>query len=147
MKLLVLHGPSLSALGTREPSVYGTQTLADVDAVIRQRARALSVEVDIAQSNHEGVLIDRILAAPADGFAGILLNAAAYAHTSLAIADAVRAIVLPVVEVHLTNTAAREWVRQEALVGAACAGRVEGFGAQGYVLGLEGLVDRLRSAP
>ncbi len=139
----VLHGPSLGLLGAREPTVYGTTPLADIDAAVAARAKALGLEVRSLQSNHEGALVDAVLEARAA--AGVVLNAAAYAHTSLALADAVRAIApVPVIEVHLTNTAARG--RLDAPVGAACAGRIEGLGPQGYVLALEA-IDRLRGRP
>lgn len=146
-RILVLHGPSLSRLGRREPRVYGSASLDDVDAAIVEAAAGLGVETTCRQSNHEGVLIDALLAADDDGYAGILLNAGAWAHTSLALADAVRAIApLPVVEVHLTNTAARDAARQIAVVGSACRARVEGFGADSYVIALHGLVRLLTSA-
>jgi 3-dehydroquinate dehydratase-2 len=137
VKLLVLHGPSLSALGTREPHLYGTATLRDIDKAIVAHAKARGAKATCVQTNHEGVLIDHVLAPRADG---VLLNAGAYAHTSLALADAVRACAVPVVEVHLTNTAAREAVRQQALVGAACVGRIEGFGPSSYLLGVDALL-------
>ena len=127
-------------LGTREPHVYGTVTLAAVDEALARAAGERGLAVRCDQTNHEGALIDAIL--DARGAVGIILNAGAYAHTSLAIADAVRAIApVPVVEVHLTNTVARG--RLEAVVGAACVGRIEGFGAHGYVLALEA-IDRIR---
>jgi 3-dehydroquinate dehydratase-2 len=143
-RVLVLHGPSLGRLGRREPTVYGTQSLGDVDAALVAAGLKLGVEVVCRQSNHEGLLIDHLLAADDDGFGGVLLNAGAYAHSSLAIADAVRAIApLPVIEVHLSNTAAREPARHPAVVGAACRARVEGFGAGSYVVALRGLFDLL----
>lgn len=147
MKLLVLHGPSLSLLGRREPDVYGTRTLADVDASIRAEAAAAGLEVRIVQSNHEGALVDELVACATDGTAGVILNAAAYAHSSLAIADAIRAIApVPVVEVHLSNTAARDEARHRALVGAACVARLEGFGADGYAMAVRALARRLAGA-
>jgi 3-dehydroquinate dehydratase-2 len=144
---VVLHGPSLRALGRREPHVYGTATLADVDRAIREEATTLGVDVRIEESAHEGALIDWLLAlldAPSTG--GVVLNAGAYAHTSLAIADAIRAIhPIPVVEVHLTNTCARDPARHATPVGSACVARIEGFGPDGYVLALRGLVARARA--
>lgn len=140
-RVLVLHGASLGRLGRREPDLYGTTTLAEIDRGLRHEGRRLRLKVRCRQSNHEGVLIDELLAAGDDGTAGVLLNAAAWAHTSLALADAVRAIApLPVVEVHLTNTAARE---RPALVGAACRGRVEGFGEASYLAALWALSEVL----
>ncbi|MBM4280779.1 MAG: type II 3-dehydroquinate dehydratase [Deltaproteobacteria bacterium] len=143
-RVLVLHGPSLSHLGRREPSLYGTASLADVDDAVIAAGADCGVVVVCRQSNHEGTLIDWLLGAEGEGFGGVLLNAGAYAHTSLALADAVRSIApLPVVEVHLTNTAARDAERQRALVGAACRARVEGFGAASYVVALRGLAGLL----
>ena len=138
--VVVLHGPNLAALGWREPAVYGTMTLAEVDAAIVEAAGELGLAVRIDQSNHEGALVDAVL--DARGAFGVVLNAGAYAHTSLALADAVRAIApVPVVEVHLTNTAARadDPLRARSVVGAACRGRIEGFGANSYVLALHAL--------
>jgi 3-dehydroquinate dehydratase II len=142
--ILVLHGPSLSALGTREPAVYGHTTLAQIDERLAAEAASLGARTRSLQSNHEGVLIDAILAAPGAGVAGILINPAAYTHTSLAIADALRAAALPSVEVHLTQTAAREPIRRRSLVAPACAGTVAGFGPASYLLGLRGLLELLR---
>jgi 3-dehydroquinate dehydratase-2 len=139
-RVLVLHGPNLSRLGRRQPDIYGRQTLADVDAQLRAFATQIGLVIECRQSNHEGVLVDALLSADDDGFAGVLLNAGAYAHTSLAVADAVVAIApLPVIEVHLSNTAGREPERQRAVVGGVCRGRVEGFGADSYVVALLGL--------
>ncbi len=138
---MVLHGPNLSRLGRREPGIYGSKSLADVDAALVALGLSLGVEVTTSQSNHEGVLLDALLRADDDGCCGVLLNAGALAHTSLALADGVRAMApLPVIEVHLTNTAARDAARQVALVGAACRARVEGFGVESYLLGLRGLL-------
>lgn len=146
MKVLVLHGPNLNLLGRREPQLYGTKTLDEIDAELRRLARELGVSVSCKQSNHEGELIDRLHraldAGGQDHVQGVLLNAGAYAHTSLAIADAVRAIApLPVVEVHLTNTASRGPERAASLVGAACVARVEGFGWRSYAVALRALVE------
>lgn len=141
----VLHGPNLGHLGRREPERYGRESLAELDARIRRHGADLGVEVECRQSNHEGDLIDWLLE---EGVDGVLLNAGALAHTSLAVADAVRAIApVPVIEVHLTNTVGREAIRRAAVVGAACAARVEGFGGDSYLVGLEGLVRLLRTAP
>ncbi len=138
--MLVLHGPNLARLGRREPALYGTTSLADVDSAVVALGASLGFAVTSLQSNHEGALIDALGVAADDGTAGILLNAGALAHTSLALADAVRSIApLPVVEVHLTNTVGRDAARHPAVVGAACVARVEGFGAVSYLLGLRGL--------
>ncbi len=139
--LLVLHGANLSHLGRREPALYGTATLADLDARMVSHAASLGVRAVARQSNHEGDLIDWLLAAADEGFAGVVVNAGAWAHSSLAIADAVRSIApLPVVEVHLSNTVARDDARHVAVVGAACRGRIEGFGPGSYLLAIEALV-------
>lgn len=142
MRFLVLHGPNLNLLGRREPALYGTATLDEIDAELRALAAELGVSVSCKQSNHEGDLIDRLHQALDDETAGVVLNAGAYAHTSLALADAIRAIApLPVVEVHLTNTGGRGAERAISLVGAACLGRVEGFGKRSYTVGLRALFD------
>jgi 3-dehydroquinate dehydratase-2 len=144
LRIVVLHGPNLHRLGKREPHLYGMATLADVDAAVARAGAELGLTVNCFQSNHEGALIDALGTGADDGVAGFLLNAGAFAHTSLALADAVRSIApVPVVEVHLTNTVARE---RDAVVGAACAGRVEGFGLDSYLLGLRGLCALLTKA-
>jgi 3-dehydroquinate dehydratase-2 len=139
-RILCISGPNLQLLGTREPKVYGPETLAEIHARLQERGRELGSEVDARQSNHEGTLLDWIGGAPADGFAGLLLNPGAYTHTSIAIYDALRAVSLPCVEVHLSNPDAREPFRRRSWVARACIGRVAGFGAESYVLALEGLV-------
>jgi 3-dehydroquinate dehydratase-2 len=143
MRILVLSGPSLDLLGVREPSLYGTATLDDVHRALDERARVEGVEVVCRQSNHEGELVTAIGHAKHDGFDGIVLNAAAYSHTSIALLDAIRASGVPTVEVHLTNPDARESFRRRSRIAAACVGRVAGFGARSYELGLLGLLDRL----
>lgn len=150
LRILVLHGPNLNWLGRREPEVYGDQTLDDIHQKLDAAGQSLGIRLQMYQSNHEGALIDRLQAAvtePGELADGILLNPGALAHYSLALADAVRSIrPIPVVEIHLSNTAAREEYRTRALVGAACMARVEGWGAASYLLGLHGLVTHLRSA-
>jgi 3-dehydroquinate dehydratase-2 len=142
VRVLVLHGPNLGHLGRREPHRYGTETLAELDARIVAHGTALGFDIECRQTNHEGVLIDWLLAGTADA---VVMNAGALAHTSLALADAVRCIApTPVIEVHLTNTVARDEVRHTAIVGAACRARLEGFGGDGYLLALDGLVRLLR---
>ncbi len=140
MKIVVLHGPNLNLLGSREPALYGRQTLAEVDALLAERARELGVELEARQSNSEGELVTWLQAAQEDA-AGIIINPGGYSHTSVAIRDAIAAIGVPTVEVHLTNPAAREWFRQTDLVAGACRGTVAGFGAVGYVMALERLVE------
>jgi 3-dehydroquinate dehydratase-2 len=144
VRILVLHGPNLDLLGTREPAVYGTATLADVDAGLRARAEALGVQLEIVQSPHEGELVAAVHAAARAGVAGAVVNAAAYTHTSVALRDALLAVALPFVEVHLSNVAAREAFRRESLLADVAIGVVHGFGADSYRLGLDGLVARLR---
>jgi 3-dehydroquinate dehydratase-2 len=137
--ILVLSGPNLQLLGTREPEIYGTETLAQIHARIRTRGKELGAKVESRQSNHEGQLCDWIGAARGK-FDGLLLNAAAYTHTSLALFDALKAVALPCVEVHLSNPEAREAYRHASRVAPACVAKVSGFGADSYLLALEGLL-------
>ncbi len=145
MKVLVLHGPNLNLLGRREPEVYGRKTLAEIDRELTEVAGELGVELRIVQSNHEGELVDEIQKAGQD-CAGILINPAAYTHTSVALRDALAAVGLPAVEVHLSNIYAREEFRRESLVAPVVSGRICGFGADGYLWGLRALVKMLREA-
>jgi len=142
-RVLVLSGPNLQLLGTREPEIYGTATLADVHRRVIARGKELGVAVTCAQSNHEGVLLDRIGAARGK-FDGLLLNAGALTHTSLALFDALKAVAIPCVEVHLSNPEAREAYRHASRVAGACVGKVSGFGGDSYALALEGLVRYLQ---
>lgn len=142
-RVLVLHGPSLSHLGTREPALYGRTTLAEVDASLARLAGELGARVECRQTNHEGALVDWILAAPGEGFTGLLINPAAYTHVSLAIRDALASVDLPAVEVHLTNLHRREPLRRRSRTAAACVGTVSGFGPASYTLGLRALIDYL----
>lgn len=143
IRLLVLHGPNLNLLGQREPDVYGTQTLADINADLASLAEELGVGIDTFQSNHEGDLIDRLHTAGKVGFAGILINPGGLTHTSVALRDAIAAIDLPVIEVHLSNIHAREPFRHHSYVAGVVAGQVSGFGAASYQLALRGLAARL----
>jgi 3-dehydroquinate dehydratase-2 len=146
VRVLVLSGPNLQLLGTREPEIYGKETLADIHARIVARAADLGVTVDTFQSNHEGALLDRI--GEARGvYDGILLNGAALTHTSLALFDALKAVGVPCVEVHLSNPEAREAYRHESKIAGACVGKVSGFGGDSYLLALEGLVGWLAKHP
>jgi 3-dehydroquinate dehydratase-2 len=144
VKVLVLHGPNLNLLGTREPEIYGTTTLREIDADLARRGEDLGVAVDALQSNAEGALVDAIQRAQGSAD-GIIINPAAYSHTSIAIRDALMAVGLPAVEVHLSNPAAREEFRHVDLVAGACQGVVAGFGRDGYLIALEQLVAGLRS--
>ena len=140
MKVLVLHGPNLNLLGTREPEVYGDLTLEQINVFINQRANDLGIEVVTAQSNIEGELVSLIQ--DAAGWAdAILINPGGYSHTSVAIRDAIAAVDVPTVEVHLSNPAAREEFRHIDVVAGACVGVVSGFGWRSYLLGLEALAE------
>jgi 3-dehydroquinate dehydratase-2 len=143
MRVLVLHGPNLNLLGSRQPEIYGTATLTEIDATIASRGTELGVEVHSEQSNSEGALVDAIQGAR-ESADGILINPAGYSHTSVAIRDALLAVALPAVEVHLSNPSAREEFRHVDLVAGACLGVVAGFGPAGYLLALERLVVHLR---
>lgn len=133
----VLNGPSLNLLGTREPEIYGTDTLDDIAGQLEDRARDLDIEIDMRQSNHEGHLVDWLHEAQARGAKAVLLNAGAYTHTSIALHDAIKAIATPVIEVHLSNPHAREPFRHVSLVGHVARGTIAGFGALSYLLALE----------
>jgi 3-dehydroquinate dehydratase-2 len=143
-RILCISGPNLQLLGSREPAVYGRETLAEIHARLETCARLLGVGVDARQTNHEGTIVDWIGSAPGDGFAGLLLNPGAYTHTSIAILDALRAVALPCIEVHLSNPDAREPARRRSYIARACVARVAGFGADSYELALDGLVRVLR---
>jgi 3-dehydroquinate dehydratase-2 len=139
-RILCISGPNLQLLGTREPKVYGRTTLAEIHARLERRAAALGVEIEVRQSNHEGTIVDWIGESRATGIHGLIINPGAYTHTSIALLDAVTAVALPCVEVHLSNPDAREPFRHQSHVARACVGRVAGFGADSYELALEGLV-------
>lgn len=136
--VLVLNGPNLNLLGTRQPEVYGDTTLADIEMRCRVHASELSLNLSFAQSNHEGVLIDALHAARGV-HAGVILNAGAFSHTSIALMDAIRSIELPVIEVHLSNIHAREAFRHKSLIAPVALGQIAGFGADGYLLALTAL--------
>jgi 3-dehydroquinate dehydratase II len=140
MKVLYLNGPNLNLLGQREPDVYGHETLADIEAKVRERASNLGVEVDFRQSNLEGELVDWIQQAKGKSDV-IILNAAAYTHTSIALRDAIAAVGIPTIEIHLSNIHAREKFRQKSLIAPVCLGQITGFGKKSYLLALEAAVD------
>ena len=142
MKILILHGPNLNLLGTREPEVYGSMTLNDINNKLVELGRELGAEIKCLQSNHEGALIDALHDARiwADG---VVFNPGAYTHTSIALRDAISAIQIPVVEVHLSNVYAREEFRHVSMISAVCRGKVVGFGWRSYTLGLRALMEIL----
>jgi len=140
MKVLFLNGPNLNLLGQREPDVYGHATLADIEAKVRERAKTLGVEVDFRQSNLEGELVGWIQQAKGKHDV-IVLNAAAYTHTSIALRDAIAAVGVPTIEIHLSNIHAREKFRHKSLIAPVCWGQISGFGEKSYLLALEASVD------
>lgn len=144
MRIDVLNGPNLNLLGQREPEIYGRATLADIEAAVRGEAATLGVAIEWFQTNHEGAFIDRVQRLKGDAD-GAIVNAGAFTHTSLAIRDALLAVQVPFVEVHLSNLFAREPERRHSRFADLAVGLVTGFGAEGYVLGLRGLVRHLRA--
>ncbi|WP_370401398.1 type II 3-dehydroquinate dehydratase [Sulfitobacter sp. JB4-11] len=140
--VLILNGPNLNLLGTRQPEVYGATTLADIEALCTDAAQRLGLSVAFAQSNHEGVLVDHIHAAKGTHDA-IILNAGAYTHTSIALMDAVTSVDLPMVEVHLSNIHAREGFRHTSHIARVAIGQICGFGPKGYLMALDALAERL----
>ena len=141
--VVVLSGPNLQLLGSREPDIYGSLTLAQIHERLEAIAREHGARIECRQSNHEGTLVDWLGNARAEGFDGVIINPGAYTHTSIAIHDAVRAVALPAVEVHLSNPAAREPFRHRSVVAGACLGSVSGFGPNSYCVALRALFDHL----
>lgn len=141
MKFMVINGPNLNLLGRREPGIYGTGTYKELVAMLETHAKLLGIEFTCRQSNHEGDLVDWIQEA-GDGYDGIVINPAAYTHTSVALLDAVKAVGLPTVEVHISDVALREPFRQVSYVGAACVATIKGRGFQGYLDAMDLLVQR-----
>jgi 3-dehydroquinate dehydratase-2 len=142
VRIAVLNGPNLNLLGTREPAIYGTRTLSDIETRLRDVAKELSVDVEFSQDNSEGAMIDRVQALRGRA-QGAIVNAGAYSHTSLALRDAFAAVGVPFVEVHLTNIFAREPERRHSMLASAAVGVLCGFGPIGYELAMRGLVDKL----
>lgn len=144
MKISVLNGPNLQLLGRRKVEVYGRVTLDTIEARLREVAQELGIEISFFQSNHEGDLVDAVAQAAADGCAGIVMNPAAYTHTSIAIRDAIEGVRLPVIEIHLSNIHAREGFRHESMTAPVCIGQIAGLGADGYEWALRALVNYIQ---
>ncbi|MBM3834854.1 MAG: type II 3-dehydroquinate dehydratase [Verrucomicrobia bacterium] len=140
MKILFLNGPNLNLLGQREPGIYGSATLADIEKKVRDRAKKLKVEIEFRQSNWEGELVDWIQQAR-EGFDVVVLNAGAYTHTSIALRDAISATKVPTIEVHLSNVHAREEFRHKSFIAPVCVGQICGFGPNSYIVALEAAVN------
>lgn len=143
MKILLLNGPNLQLLGMREPGIYGNVTLADIEQEVISLGQELNCSVSVFQSNCEGELVSRIGAARSEGFDGIIINAGAYTHTSIALRDAISGVALPAIEVHLSNVASREEFRHHSYIAPVCAGVIAGFGKDSYLLALRALVSRI----
>jgi 3-dehydroquinate dehydratase II len=143
-KIIVIHGPNLNLLGKREEAIYGKASLENINKSLEEKAKILGVGIEFFQSNHEGEIVQKIQDAKGLGFNAVLINPAAYTHTSVAIRDAVTAIDIPVVEVHISNIYAREEFRHKSLIAPAVSGQISGFGVNSYILGLEAAVGLIR---
>jgi 3-dehydroquinate dehydratase II len=143
-KILVIHGPNLNLLGKREETVYGKASLEDINKSLEEKAKILGVGIEFFQSNHEGEIVQKIQDAKGLGLGAIVINPAAYTHTSVAIRDAVSAVDIPVVEVHISNIYAREEFRHKSLIAPAVSGQISGFGVNSYILGLEAAAGLIR---
>ncbi|MEK7275077.1 MAG: type II 3-dehydroquinate dehydratase [Candidatus Desantisbacteria bacterium] len=150
MRILVIHGPNLNLLGTREPGIYGSVTMEEIDNSLKETGQVLGVEVECFQSNHEGAIIDKISQAKGStpdksstGFDAIIINPGAYTHTSIAIADAIAGVNIPTIEVHISNIHKREEFRQKSFIATVAVGQITGFGKNSYLLGLRAAVDML----
>lgn len=144
MKILILHGPNLNLLGTREPEVYGRKTLEEINQELAELGVELGAEVIFFQSNHEGELLDRIHEAHRQKVSGIIINPGAFTHTSIALRDAISGVAIPTVEVHLSNVHARESFRQHSFIAPVAIGQICGFGSEGYRMALGGLITQLK---
>ncbi len=143
--ILVLHGPNLNLLGLREPGIYGSETLDNINGLLEQEAESLGVKISVLQSNHEGVLVDAIHSA-SEQHQGIVINAGAYTHTSVAIRDAISGVNVPTVEVHLSNIYRREEFRHHSFIAPVAIGQISGFGSESYILGLKAIVNYLQKS-
>ena len=141
MKILVINGPNMQLLGKREPTIYGTQTLADLEKILGDLADSKGIEVELFQSNHEGEIVDKLGNTDSNA---VIINPAAYTHTSVAIRDAIKAIEIPVVEVHISNISERESFRHQSLTSPVCIGQICGFGFNGYCMAFNALYDLLK---
>jgi 3-dehydroquinate dehydratase II len=146
MKILYINGPNLNLLGARETDIYGRTSLAEIEKQVRHRASELGVEIEFYQSNHEGEIVDRIGQCAGGQADAIVINPAAYTHTSVAVRDAIAAVRVPAVEIHLSNIHAREAFREKSLIAPVCVGQISGFGPMSYVLGLEAAVASVKTS-
>lgn len=143
-KVLVIHGPNLNLLGKREEDIYGKMSLGDINNSLSEKARTLGIGIDFFQSNHEGDIVQKIQDAEEQGFSAILINPAAYTHTSVALRDAISAIEIPVVESHISNIYAREEFRHTSLIAPVAVGQIAGFGVNSYIFGLEAIAELIK---